>query len=258
MGKHDFKKVMRAEEEVWQKLIGKAKGPSDNNAKGNSAENAWRKLLRDVLPTRYQVDAGYVISADNKISGQIDCVVYDNMYTPVFCREHDGEVGGAHIPAEAVYAVFEIKHREVFDARQITAAAKKIKSVRALRRTSVSYVAGGDDTRAKEERHIIGGLLTNVCNWEKAKAVLDKKSTARQEALDVVLTAENGGADYFDTGHPGVLCIDSPVGLMHGVIRLARALQKLGTVSAIDLDEWAACLIERDAPISLPKESKGR
>ena len=60
--------------------------------------------------------------------------------------------------------------------------------------------------------------------------------------LDIILTAEKGGMDFFQMGFP--LCEPETYfhegGLMVGVLRLVRALAAQGTVVAVDWTDWLA------------------
>lgn len=65
----------------------------------------------------------------------------------------------------------------------------------------------------------------------------DKKGKA---VVDIVLTAKKGGADFFTRGYPSLEpeIYENRGGLIVGMFRLVRALQALGTVPAIDWDDW--------------------
>lgn len=246
MGKHDFYAALKIAEECWQGRIAAADMSHHPTTKGDLLEHAWRDLLRETLPSRYKVSAGFVISADNEISQQIDCVVYDNTFTPTFFSEHRL----AYIPAEAVYAVCEIK--PTVNKGSILYAAEKVKSVRSLRRTSAPYTGDGKERPAKEQFHVIGGLLArDISNWSHHKKLLDKKQLSKTEALDIVWTANKGGADYFRWGartDPKITIYPPPGGLMVSVIRLVQALLKQGTVPAVDWDDWLCRLGRQGIP----------
>ncbi|MNN24385.1 hypothetical protein D3C81_1378170 [compost metagenome] len=106
--------------------------------KGDSFEINWIKWLKVYLPNRYQVDKAFLIDSQNNISDQIDFVIYDQQYTP-FVFNQDGAV---YIPAESVYAIFEVKPE--LNKNYIEYAGQKTKSVRQLIRTSAPiHHAGG-------------------------------------------------------------------------------------------------------------------
>lgn len=224
--------------EYWRKRIAATDIAGHPVTKGDTLEHAWRDLLGEYLPDRYKVTSGFVISVDHQISDQIDCIVYDGMYTPTFFGEHRL----AYIPAEGVYAAFEIKPR--VNKRYIEYAIAKIKSVRALPRTSAPYVVHGKAKSAKKHFDIIGGLLArDISNWGRTKKILDEYKESKEEALDCVFTANGGGADYFKRGRPNAeLTIFNSsaeaAGIIKGAIRLIMALQGLGTVAAMNWKDW--------------------
>ena len=74
-------------------------------ALGDETELAWRDFLARVLPNRYRVDDGFVVDADGWRSDQTDIIVFDRQYSPPLFTAGNVQ----YIPAEAVYAVFEVK-----------------------------------------------------------------------------------------------------------------------------------------------------
>ena len=74
---------------------------------GDETELAWRNFLSRNLPNRYQVCDGFVVDANGFRSDQMDVIVFDRQYSPPLFT------GGSvqYVPAEAVYAVFEVKQR---------------------------------------------------------------------------------------------------------------------------------------------------
>lgn len=150
--------------------------------KGDATEDIWLEILRRYLPLRYQVEKGFVIDSSGKISDQIDIIIFDRQYTPMVF-----ELKGAKlIPAESVYAVFEVK--QTISKEYLDYAYEKIKSVTDLYRTS-GYIMntsvenikrddnGGDEQDTKflpnhktEPKHILGGILTLTSTWRNTDA----------------------------------------------------------------------------------------
>lgn len=243
--KPDFFAALKNAEEFWRARIAAADISSHPTTRGNVLENAWVDLFQKTLPTRYKVSPGFVVSAHNEISEQIDCVVYDDTYTPVLFREH----GALHIPAEAVHAVFEIKPHA--DKRYVLEAAEKVESVRSLHCTSGFYIVDGKRKEPKPLLRIIGGLLAR--RRETQQFSLYHEECSKEQCLNLVLTSENGGVDCFDRGYrAGVNAADAEVygrdgGLMKGVFRLIRALQWQGTVPAINMEYWLSTMDNDDS-----------
>ena len=129
-------------------------------SKGDASENRWISFLSKYLPSRYNVDKAIIIDHNGNVSQQIDVVIYDTFFTPFIFNQD----GFKYIPAEAVYAVFEVKQ----DIKgYIEYAAEKIESVRKLERTSTDMIASGVRMRKRNLTKIIGGILTTSCSTSK-------------------------------------------------------------------------------------------
>jgi hypothetical protein len=123
-------------------------------SKGDSLENTWIDWLRNYLPNRYCVDKAIVIDCKGQLSDQIDLVIYDQIFTPFVFKQN----GIFYIPAEGVYAVFEVKPD--LDKGNIVYAGDKIESVRRLFRTSTNIIDRGRLFKPRALTKILGGILT--------------------------------------------------------------------------------------------------
>lgn len=124
-----------------------------SGSKGDSLENVWIEWLGEYLPNRYCVDKAFVIDSRGQLSHQLDLVIYDQHFTP-FVFKQDGV---SYIPAEGVYAVFEIKPE--INKGYIEYTGEKIESVRKLHRTSTNIIDRGKKYNPRPLTKIIGGLL---------------------------------------------------------------------------------------------------
>ncbi len=222
--KIDIKKLFSAlDEEMRLKLSSKIDEIYHPTAKGNEVELNWIGLLRNYLPERYKVNNGFVVDHEGNISEQIDIIIYDRHFTPFIFR---GE-NVVYIPAEGVYAVFEVKPK--FDKENYDYAVKKLKSVNELKRTSASFV------------HIMGK---------------DKKELF--EVIGGILTKENGSKDIYNNLKAGselamVLCLDCGIKIVEEkivviqdgapilaffLLKLIEKLRALGSVPALDVDKY--------------------
>lgn len=133
-------------------------------SKGDALENAWIEWLRKYLPNRYSVDKAIVIDHEGNTSHQMDIVIYDNWYTPFIFSQN----GFHYIPAEGVYAVFEVKP-DIGDSSDgktnIEYAAEKIESVRKLLRTSTNMINSGKKLDPRPHTKIIGGILCSTNSY---------------------------------------------------------------------------------------------
>lgn len=135
-----------------------------SGSKGDALENTWIEWLRNYLPSRYSVDKAFVIDSNGQLSEQIDIVIYDCWFTPFVFSQN----GMKYIPAEGVYAVFEVKpdiKGSVKKMSYIEYASKKIESVRKLKRTSTSMINSGHTVPARPLTKIIGGILCSTNSY---------------------------------------------------------------------------------------------
>jgi hypothetical protein len=197
---------------------------------GDNTELSWIEMLREFLPKRYSVDNGTV-------SDQIDVVIYDRQYTPqIFHRENT-----VYVPAESVYAVFEVK--QDISKQTIKYAAKKVASVRALERTSGLISSAGGSLGRKEPMPIIGGLLTLSSKWKEPfgakleSALVEWSDDAHR--LDLGCAAARGCFGTATDGSVSDVWPDEGGALVWFVTRLMARLQPIATVPAIDIVRWA-------------------
>ncbi len=191
--------------------------------KGNESELNWIGLLRSYLPERYTVDSGFVIDYNGNLSEQIDIIIYDRHFTPFIFR---GE-NVVYIPAEGVYAVFEVKPH--FDKTNYDYAIKKLESVKTLKRTSAhfTHILGKDK---KELFDIVGGILTKS---NKATKMFDGLNLGCK--LSVVLVLDSGVKIISEKS---VEAQGNEAVLAFFLLKLIEKLRGLGSVPALEADKY--------------------
>ena len=225
-------------------------------SKGDATEQHWIEFLRAYLPERYKVDKAIVIDSTGNVSEQMDVVIYDAIYTP-FIFKQDGFM---YIPAESVYAVFEVKQ----DVKgYIEYAAKKVESVRKLKRTSISMVASGITTPARPLTKIIGGMLTTTSSYKENDTVIKQLEDLKGlQTLDLGCLCDAGSfyVDYKETVPKDINPItdnckyieqvyesrevkeiefsNKEVSLFTFFLQLVSYLKSIGTVAAIDINAY--------------------
>jgi len=226
--KINIKKLFSAlDEEMRLKLSSKIDEIYHPTARGIETELNWIGLLRAYLPERYTVDSGFVVDHKGNISEQIDIIIYDRHFTPFIFR---GE-NVVYIPAEGVYAVFEVKPH--FDKNYYNYAVKKHKSVTALKRTSAKFkhVLGSDKNTLFE---IIGGILTK---GNKAKSFYN--GIKEDSDLSIILSLDCGvkiiSKDLTEQQS------DEQI-LAFFLLKLIERLRALGSVPALEADEYLDCI----------------
>lgn len=213
---------------------------------GDNAELRWIEMLGVFLPTRYSVSKAFVVDVTGSISEQIDVVIFDQQYTPRIFRRDDT----LYVPAESVYAVFEVK-QEVTKAH-IEYAAGKIGSVRRLERTSAPIPHAGGTFNAKAPASIIGGLLSLSSGWHPpfgdAFASALGENSDPDFNLDLGCAASAGAFACDSDGRLDDLWPAQEGALVWFVTRLLARLQQVATVPAIDIVRWADAALAEQIP----------
>ena len=233
---------------------------------GDASEERWMNFLRTYLPDRYKVDKAVVIDALGNVSDQIDVVIYDNLYTPFIFNKD----GFKYVPAEGVYAVFEVKQ----DIEgNIEYAADKVESVRRLQRTSIDMVSSGRNCKARLLTKIIGGILTTANSYKKQETIEDHlKDLTGYRTLDMGCCIQTGSffVDYneleikredysgdivanradiekvYDSRTITRVHFSKPeVSLFTFFLQLVSYLKSIGTVGAIDVNAYLEAIDEK-------------
>ena len=101
-----LRKSFAAEQEILNcKLSLSSTSITHDGVMGEVNEAHFINILRKYLPHRYAVDTAIIIDSNGATSDQIDAVIYDMQYTPTLLDQQKHR----YVPAEAVYAVFEVK-----------------------------------------------------------------------------------------------------------------------------------------------------
>lgn len=234
-------------------------------SKGDSLENVWIEWLRKYLPNRYNVDKAIVVDSSGNLSDQIDLVIYDQQYTPFVFTQN----GIHYIPAEGVYAVFEVKPDLEGSCKvknknltHIEYAGRKIESVRMLKRTSTRIVDRGISFEPRPLTKILGGILTSVNSIKTESTRLNHfKNTSGLKSIDLGCSVEFGSfyIDYNGLEDKKIVNLNDRIqsyysnrvlsevvysnasdSLVTFFLQLSRYLQQsIGTVAAIDFGAYA-------------------
>jgi len=206
-------------------------------AKGDASELCWIKMLNTYLPKRYEVAKAFVIDVNGQLSEQIDIVIFDRQYSPFLFKQENV----CYVPAESVYAVFEVKQDLGKD--EIEYAGSKVKSVRTLHRTSSSIPHAGGLFLPRSPFNILAGILTLGAGWNPLFGS-SFKSTINQ--LDKECRIDLGCALQFGAfeikykiGSRKEVNIKEQNALLFFFLYLLERLQKLGTVPAIDYTNYS-------------------
>jgi hypothetical protein len=210
---------------------------------GDEGEAEWIELFQHFLPKRYQADKAFVVDCNGRISEQMDVVIFDRQYSPFLAKWKKAH----YIPAESVYAVFEVK--QDLTAAHIKYAGEKAASVRALHRTTMAIQHAGGTFKPREHFNILAGLLCHSSKWNP---VYGKPFNAAIKRLDVSQRLDFGccpeeGSFFIDwhTGLPVSRFSSKETSLVSFVLGVILALQQLGTVPALDLNAYLTPLLKK-------------
>lgn len=214
---------------------------------GAGTEHGWYGYLTGFLPKRYGVASGKVVDCKQQQSEQVDLIVYDAFYSPLLFTVGDA----TFVPAESVYAVFEVK--QTLDKEHLDAAAQKAKSVRRLHRTSalIPNQFGTEITKDLDTLPILAGILSSGSDWKVPFDELLRNHLAAKDIHEAIDFGCALGAGAFDTERApvaeGRALLDVSVSvpnrtLSYFTMRLLHRLQQLGTVGAIDYEAYAGPL----------------
>ena len=195
-------------------------------------------------------------------------IIYDQHFTPFVLTQN----GIHYIPAEGVYAAFEVKPDLKGSANvkgesinYIEYAGRKIESVRRLKRTSTNIIDRGRKFNPRPLTKIIGGILTSTNDYKQQSTI--KKHLQKLNGLksiDMGCSVNYGSfyvdykgienkdeedfikriADYYQKRTvKNIEFSKADASLVTFFFQLMRYLQQsIGTVAAIDLNEYSKAI----------------
>ena len=188
---------------------------------GAATEHHWLEMFHRYLPKAYRAAPAFIIDSLGRRSRQIDIAIFDHLYSPVLFPH----ASGVHVPAESVYAVFEIK--PTFSRQWLRDAAEKAASVRALHRTRAPH--------GPRLQPILAGLLAAGSVWTPSTFAANLHSGLEATPLDLGCCLQYGAFEQTRT-----LRISShDESLIFFVLRLLERLRAMGPAPAIDLMQYA-------------------
>lgn len=226
----------REQELLMSKLNMSTQSVTHSGKMGEVNEGHVIRILRAYLPDRYSVDSAIVIDSKGKTSEQIDVVIYDHHFTPTLLDQYEHR----YIPAEAVYAVFEVKPE--LSKEYLVYAGAKAASVRNLFRTSaiIQHIEG--QASKKEPFNIVAGIISARNGWKDGvnsqSFKLWHKALREDEYLDCGLSVEGSSFDTFDQSGDFIFGPKSNA-LVFFLFRFMRKLQLMGSSQPADWNLYA-------------------
>lgn len=215
-----------------------SKSITHNGVLGDVNETHFIETIKKYLPRRYAIDSGIIIDSNGSTSDQIDVVIYDNQYTPTLLDQHNHRF----IPAESVYAIFEVK--PTIDKAYLDYTANKAESVRKLYRTSVAIPHAGGVYTPKPHFDIVAGIVATNVSWVDGLGTAFLAAHGQlfsNKTINCGLAVSGASFDTFNSSGT-IEYGPSDNALLYFIFRLLQKLQTLGTVPAIDWNAYACQL----------------
>lgn len=227
-------------------------------SKGDATEDEWRKWFNEYFPKRYKAENAFVIDYEGNRSDQMDVVVYDTHFSPTIFQLNNEK----YIPAESVYAVFEVK--QSLTKNHIEYAIQKIESVKSLKRTSAPINTIHGIVPGRSALPIIGGLLTLNTDWRNDNININIKNCLssiinnKNQFIDFICclscyacSLEYNYDESFFYNKEAFILKDININpnsenapLIFTYFKLLRMLQDLGNVPAIEYSKYGINGIE--------------
>lgn len=122
----DIRNIFKEVSEQLLSEFRKSSEVSHAGGKGDLREDAFRDFLVKHLPTRYGVGQGQVVTPDNRISGQLDIVIFD----PIHCPRLIASASHSIFPVESVYGAISMKSH--MDSEELKDGYQNIASLKAI------------------------------------------------------------------------------------------------------------------------------
>lgn len=237
-----LKQIFSGLHDSLETSLGFARGAIDHSGlKGDESEQNWVDLFQEYLPKRYETRRAKVIDSNGDVSDQIDIVIHDRQYSPFILKQKSVH----YVPAESVYAVFEVK--QVFSKDEFEYAAQKALSVRNLVRTSLPIPYANGTYAAKKPHRILSGLLALDSKWNPPLGAPFESAVLAQGSksmLDLGCCVKHGSFEVInpESSCPSVVIHKRKKTLAFFLLKLISRLQDIATVPRLDVMAYAKWL----------------
>jgi len=229
--------LLAAKQNTLAAFLGESGAIPHPTGNGDNSEKSWKNFLEEILPRKYGIDKGYVIDYEGNVSEQIDLIIYDALYSPFVLISKTGE---KFIPAEAVYAIVEVKPN--IDKENIEYANNKIQTVKNLKRSSRGMTCAGKRTEKRSLTHILGILLATKMDIVNDSTIINHLENNKNIDLGCAINGysfisikkKDGSVKFEKTSENEAI-----LGLF---FNLNNELHEIGTVAAIDIRKYANAL----------------
>ena len=186
---------------------------------GAASEHLWLEMFDRYLPKSYRAAPAFIIDSTGRRSRQIDIAIFDQLHSPLLFPH----ASGVHVPAESVYAVFEVK--PTFSRQWLRDAADK-----------ADFRNRASDRTTRRPKPILAGLLAATSVWSPSTFPANLTRALKSTPLDIGCCLKHGSFEQTRT-----LQISSPdESLIFFLLRLLERLRARGPAPEINLMQYAA------------------
>jgi hypothetical protein len=238
---YDLPTLFSGMQNEMEAIISTGRSFNHPGAKGEDSESCWLNWFQEYLPHRYKATKAFVMDSKGGLSDEIDIVIFDRHYSPFLLYRKKS----CFIPAESVYAVFEVKQN--LNKKNMEYAKLKTRSVRKLHRTSVPIPSAAGVIPKRVPPRILSGILTYNCNWKPifGSPFLELiRDNNNDDQIDMVCSISEGSFEIEykkldnEKVEENIRKETSKKALSFFHMRLLSRLQDLATVPAIDFDAY--------------------
>lgn len=218
--------------------------------RGSVRESAVRDHLTNLLPGRYGVGHGHVITSEARMSRQSDVVIFDRTRCPGLLYRDDCNL----FPVETVYGIVEVKSR--LDSDELKDAHAKIAAFKRLTpKEGVTFApAPGIYSQGYPARPV--GIIFAVSGGRTLDAIAAQLRVLNEELGQPVLCP-----DYVVLHDGGLIGPREPVRSSDNRVSLPSDPARMATIHRLGKDTlfaFSAILVRELGTITLPPFDLGR
>jgi hypothetical protein len=146
-----LKRCIAAEDRIQQGVEYEKNLLIDSFDSGLGVEDIVRRELREICPKRYSIRAGVISDRFGKTAGDVDVVIFNDLWFPAIKAGATEESRRIHFPIEGVYAICEVK--QTLGYKTLDAALEKLVKCHRLHRPLAL------EGRLTENRDMESGLI---------------------------------------------------------------------------------------------------
>lgn len=165
---------------------------------GSFREDLVKKWLRIVVPEKFGISSGFLISSTGAISTQCDIIIYDKTRTPKIENIDDQRF----FPCETVSCIGEVKS-DVNSIRVLNSYLIKLSDIKKIRSTVIDpdpYYRGSFETKFNPDQNsfdnIYSFLICNKFKFNFQPAEINYGDIEQRFKHNVILSLQDGLVNY--------------------------------------------------------------